>query len=276
MDGFLSCSAGCQCLRGQNGLYTIAKKLRDTVWLARDGRQQPVIVKSVHHFRLQNERDVLKRFQHHTPFIRPLVDEITEPSDPPAIVLKHLDYHLLNASISQRLTGQEIKICCERYFADVKPDNILINYGPGDIRFKDVQLADCGSTVPADSAYALDGDLIGAPIWRSPEAHLRIRWGTATDIWSFGALLITLLYGDNFSLFKPNVPRDHDEYEIKILQRQCEFFGSFPLVYRELCPYETLNVLAEDKEFILKIMKLDPRDRPSAAELLQDKWFDIK
>ena len=29
----------------------------------------------------------------------------------------------------------------------------------------------------------------------------------------------------------------------------------------------------EDKEFILRIMKLDPRDRPSARELLQDKWF---
>jgi casein kinase II subunit alpha len=28
-----------------------------------------------------------------------------------------------------------------------------------------------------------------------------------------------------------------------------------------------------DKEFILKIMKFDPRDRPSAGELLGDKWF---
>lgn len=74
-------------------------------------------------------------------------------------------------------------------FEDIKPDNILVNYGQGDIRFTDVQLADCGNTVPADSAYAKDGDLIGAPIWRSPEAQLRIGWGTQTDIWSFGALV---------------------------------------------------------------------------------------
>ncbi|RHZ69251.1 hypothetical protein CDV55_103615 [Aspergillus turcosus] len=278
------------------------------------GRNQPVIVKSVHHFRLQNERDVLKRFQSCT-FIRPLIDEIVEPADPPAIVLKYLDDHLLHASVSRRLTNQEIKYVARRILkalrvlhdhnfvhTDVKLDNILVNYrqGQGDIRFTDVQLADCGNTVPADSAYAKEGYMIGAPIWRSPEAHLRIGWGTSTDIWSFGALLLTLLYGGNFFLFKPEVPADHEDYELKILQRQCEFFGPFPLTYPEICPQETLNVLAyimrsippekkkpfgrisekevskDDKEFILKIMKLDPRDRPSAMELLQDKWFDLE
>lgn len=73
--------------------------------------------------------------------------------------------------------------------ADIKPDNILVNYGNTGARFTDVQLADFGSTVYSESAYAKDGDLIGAPIWRSPEAQLRISWGTSTDIWSFGALV---------------------------------------------------------------------------------------
>ena len=30
----------------------------------------------------------------------------------------------------------------------------------------------------------------------------------------------------------------------------------------------------EDRAFICKIMKFDPRDRPTAEELLQDEWFD--
>ncbi|KAB8208889.1 hypothetical protein BDV34DRAFT_222146 [Aspergillus parasiticus] len=147
-----------------------------------------------------------------------------------------------------------------------QPDNIVVNYGLGDVRFTDVQLADCGNTVPADSAYAKDGDLIGGPIWRSPEAQLRIGWGTQTDIWSFGALLVALLYGDNFFLFKPDVPADHDEYESKILQRQCQFFGPFPLIYREICPQETLNILA----YIMKRIppeKKKPFSRISEQEI---------
>ncbi|KAB8278740.1 kinase-like domain-containing protein [Aspergillus minisclerotigenes] len=259
-----------QCLRGQNGIYAIGKQLQETVWLAnKTGSNQPVIVKSVPHFRVQNERDVLNLFQSRSPFIRPLIDEIVEPSDPPAIVLKYLDDNLLSASLSKWLTGQEIKYIARRtlealkvlhgnnfvhtgkewlyldqvrsliQFEDINPDNILVHYGQGDVRFTDVQLADCGNTVLADS-------------------------------------LITLLHRDNFFLFKPDVPADHDEYELKILQRQCQFFGLFFLTYREICPQETLNILAyimNNKKFILKIMKLDPRDRPSAAELLQDEWF---
>lgn len=33
------------------------------------------------------------------------------------------------------------------------------------------------------------------------------------------------------------------------------------------------EVIKEDKEFILKIMKMDWRDRPTAKELLADEWF---
>jgi hypothetical protein len=100
-----------------------------------------------------------------------LIHEIVEPSDPPAIVLKYLDDNLLNASVSKRLQPPRS------------------NMSQDDVRFTDVQIADCSSTVPADSAYAKDGDMIGASIWRSPEAQLGIGWGTPTDIWSFGALV---------------------------------------------------------------------------------------
>jgi hypothetical protein len=74
---------------------------------------------------------------------------------------------------------------------DVKPSNVLVNYGNSESRFKKVQLADFGSTVHKDSSYARNGDSIGTPIFRSPEAHLQMSWDTATDIWSFGAMAST-------------------------------------------------------------------------------------
>jgi serine/threonine protein kinase len=77
--------------------------------------------------------------------------------------------------------------------ADVKPSNILCNYkkidiqeGDTGIRFSQVLLADFGSCVPATFDYANDGDIIGASIFRSPEANFRLPWGQSADIWSFG------------------------------------------------------------------------------------------
>lgn len=63
------------------------------------------IVKTAPPGRLQNERDMLRRFHGH-PSIRQLVDEIAEP---PALVLEHLDDNLLAVSNSSRLTRSEVK-----------------------------------------------------------------------------------------------------------------------------------------------------------------------
>jgi serine/threonine protein kinase len=124
-----------------------------------------VVVKSVRHFRLQNERDILRRFQNKTPYIRPLLDEIEDPPTP-AIILRHLDDDLLDASNSQRLTCPEIKYVAKRVLqalaalhsegfihtgvcanildlmpknsyqeVDVKPSNVLVNYNQDGARF---------------------------------------------------------------------------------------------------------------------------------------------
>lgn len=78
------------------------------------------MIKSVRHFRLENERDVLKRFQTRTSSLRPLIDEIEDPPDPPALVLKHLDDDLLNASATQRLTRLEVKHVAKKVLEALK------------------------------------------------------------------------------------------------------------------------------------------------------------
>ena len=74
-----------------------------------------MVIKSVrNHPRVKNERDVTKRFQNRTSYLRPLVDEIEEPLEPVTIVLKHLDDDLLNASMKKNLTRREIKYVSRR------------------------------------------------------------------------------------------------------------------------------------------------------------------
>ena len=111
--------------------------------------------------------------------------------------------------------------------------------------------------------------------------------------------VISLLYGEGFHIFKPDVPVDHEQedYEVRILMKLCQCFGPFPKSYVEIaddarlqvmiwimdnCPRETLRpfhlttareICQVDKEFVLRMMKLDPRDRPTAQELLGDQWF---
>jgi hypothetical protein len=67
-----------------------------------------VVIKSVEaHPRVENERNLLKRFSGH-PYIRQLVDEVHDVINA-TIVLEHLDDHLLNATINKTLNRKELK-----------------------------------------------------------------------------------------------------------------------------------------------------------------------
>jgi serine/threonine protein kinase len=78
---------------------------------------------------------------------------------------------------------------------DVKPQNVFVNLQEGDMRFSDVQLGDLGGCYPADSHWATSGSMVGAPIWTSPEVLMNLPWNTATDIWSFGAMVRPTVLG---------------------------------------------------------------------------------
>lgn len=67
-----------------------------------------VIVKGVQHSRIHNERDILLKFQDQV-LLRRLVDEIVQPTQPPGIVLQHMDDDLLEAGKKKRLNRTEIK-----------------------------------------------------------------------------------------------------------------------------------------------------------------------
>lgn len=265
------------------------------------------------HPRVENERDVLQRFQGRSLHIRPLIDEIQDPPKPTTIVLSHLKEDLLDASIKKPLNRREIKYVARSVLealnvlhedgyvhTDVKPSNVFVNHSQdgNEIRFSEVQLGDFGGSYHQESEWAKSATPIGAPMWSSPEVLMEIPWNTATDIWSFGTLLISMIFGGDFNIFRPKTARYGDEdYNVEVVQSQFRYFGPFPSKIREIVNDETFQsvlylmhlnppekmtpfslvtereVIKEDKEFILKIMKMDWRDRPTAKELLEDEWF---
>jgi serine/threonine protein kinase len=135
-----------QRLTGTLSTYTVTKQLGEFLWLGRytsdrfcilrryqiiaifvltclsrsNKIDQTVVIKSARHFRITNERDVLRTFQSKTPHLRPLIDEIVEPADPPAIVLKYLENDLLSASNAKRLSGREIRYVSKRVLETLK------------------------------------------------------------------------------------------------------------------------------------------------------------
>lgn len=84
---------------------------------------------------------------------------------------------------------------------------------------------------------------------------------------------------------------------MQIITNHYKLFGPWPASYEEIAdqkrimvmnwiietvPSEALRpfrltsteeICTKDKEFLLQIMKLDPRDRPTAQQLLDDEWF---
>lgn len=109
--------------------------------------------------------------------------------------------------------------------------------------------------------------------------------------------VISLLYGQRFHVFKPDVPPEHEDYDMKILLKHNRHFGPFPISFQQIAgedqlevatwlmnnsPPETVQPFAwaseeeiswQDKEFVLKMMKLDPRARPRVEDLLTDIWL---
>ncbi|EEP78590.1 predicted protein [Uncinocarpus reesii 1704] len=255
---------------------------------------------------------VLERYEKH-PGIRRLVDQI---QDPPLLVLRYFDDNLLNLSKSRIIEGRELKLVARTVLqalaalhgdgfihTDVKPDNILVNYENDSKAICEVALGDCGDACNIDTlADSEDGHIIGAGIFRSPEAMLNLKWGPPTDIWSFGTTLISLIWGKGWHIFKPgNIDPADEKYPAYIMIKQINLFGPLPKKFAEIADEERADMamqlndyvermsskqrkpfaLAEDarlsgenREFICKIMKLDPRDRPTAEELLKDKWFN--
>ncbi|KAL9124342.1 MAG: hypothetical protein Q9217_006318 [Psora testacea] len=293
-----------QILRGRNALYTINTQLRNRPegpWLATGPNQERIIMKTAPTKHLDNEARTLQLFQG-CPSIRQLVDQI---EDPESVVLEYMDDNVLNLLQQKQLVKVEAKRAIQATIealialhdknivhTDIKPDNILVKYGPWGTQYK---LSDFGDSAPPNVPSNDGGHLIGAEIFCAPEVPLGIPWTTKADIWAVGATGITLITG-NYIFLPQNAPPTGDpRLSMGVLQMQNDYYGPIgseafkdliddsvrPLLLQFEENYRPFslaaasrNITQKDIDFFDYIMKVDPRQRPTAREALRHPWFN--
>ncbi|EGC44178.1 serine/threonine protein kinase [Histoplasma capsulatum var. duboisii H88] len=270
-----------QLVQDRLGSYNISNQLHRDVWTAIGTRcSQKYIVKSAPPHRLDNERAILKTLGHQSG-VRRLVDDI---QNPPLLVLQYYDDNLLNYCRTKSVEGCELKTVAKTVLqalaalhnqglvhTDVKPDNIFINYSDNPKIISEVALGDFGDTchVGPNPDPNEDGHIIGAGIFRSPEAMLNLRWGPPTDIWSFGATM------NFFGPLPDKFTEIVDEERATMAMQLKGYVESMSSAQRKpFARAEDAVLTKETRQFLCRIMKLDPRDRPTANQLLGDEWFD--
>lgn len=299
------------------------------------------------HPRVANERDFLTRFQHSTTHLRPLIEEIQEPAEPPIIILKHLDDHLLNFSVKKALNREELKYVArcmldalsvihkEGYVHTGKLFRILIGHSTDNFGLQmwsltmslsitrmattgssQVQLGDLGGCDTADSEFARSG----TPCWSSYVVEPWSNHGNAIEhsnrylvVWGRGKSGRYSIQGTGLTLCCSWLawyiggalifPATCDSLWPRIIQSRSAgatvpLFWPLPSEVRGNCKHRNWHAILllmheipqsqttpfsrttegevslKDKEFISGMMKLDWRDRPTAQQLLESKWFE--
>ncbi|CAD8128593.1 unnamed protein product [Paramecium sonneborni] len=135
---------------------------------------------------------------------------------------------------------------------DLKPENIL---------FDSKASGDCLKIIDFGAAKQLEQNSqlkqkIGTPYFIAPEV-IDQNYNTKCDIWSCGVILYTLMSGK-----PPFNGTNIDDLYKNIKQGSVDFNGS-----------EWKDVTEEAKNFILKMLVVDPAKRISAEQGLKDPWI---
>lgn len=215
-----------------------------------DAIQLPGIVKEAEILKRLNHPNIVKIYSFiETPNTIYFVLEYVEHGSLAGLLKKYgvFPEHLIASYTEQILQGLRYLHGEGIIHRDIKGDNILIT--------KDgkVKLADFG-TAKLEDAEKKTQTVVGTPYWMAPEVIEMSACGPTSDIWSLGCTVIELLTG---------APPYFELGPMSAL---------FNIVEDRHPPLpENLNEIV--RSFLKVCFKKDPRQRPTAAELVEHKWL---
>ena len=161
-----------------------------------------------------------------------------------------------NTRFDQRTTAQFLRetISAVKYLhdhnvihRDIKPENILL-----DQNYR-VKLSDFGWENFCQKNETRT-TFCGTPEYLSPEMVKKLPHDYRVDIWSLGVLLFECLAG-----YPPFTGKTEEDLFKNIRQRKIHWPIDFPPLAKNL---------------VMKILKLNPKERPSLDDILKHSWFN--
>jgi len=157
--------------------------------------------------------------------------------------------------VKQLVTGVEYLHSKGIAHRDLKPENLLCSDGEG--KDMTIKIADFGLSKMFSAGEVLKTSC-GTPDYAAPEVlQTDGTYSNAVDMWSVGVITYVLLCG-----YPPFYAKEQRELFTQILNAEYEF------------PEEDWGKISEDaKDFIRHLLVVDPNERMTASQALQDKWL---
>lgn len=126
--------------------------------------------------------------------------------------------------------------------------------------FGNLKIADFGFAALVGRAECLT-NFCGTQHYMAPEVIRRdgLNYGKAVDVWSFGVILYLILSG---------------EYPFSSTEQICH--GKVQFLNTDANDHVWARISPQAKDFILKLLVVDPTKRPSATEALRHPWIKFE